>query len=70
MMNAPIEWRESTLGFPIDSGKSPKSQLHAHQAQTKRARIFLQMWHAGRQAHPANTGGVTPVAPSPLPRRP
>ncbi|WP_175770692.1 MULTISPECIES: alkene reductase [Burkholderia] len=32
----------------------------------KGARIFLQMWHAGRQAHPANTGGVTPVAPSAL----
>jgi N-ethylmaleimide reductase len=30
----------------------------------KGARIFLQMWHAGRQAHAANTGGVTPVAPS------
>lgn len=32
----------------------------------KGARIFLQMWHAGRQAHPANTGGVIPVAPSAL----
>ncbi|KWR90618.1 hypothetical protein RM96_08335 [Cupriavidus sp. IDO] len=32
----------------------------------KGARIFLQMWHAGRQAHPANTGGETPVAPSEL----
>lgn len=32
----------------------------------KGARIFLQMWHAGRQAHPANTGGDTPVAPSAL----
>ncbi|OUL71205.1 alkene reductase [Paraburkholderia hospita] len=32
----------------------------------KGARIFLQMWHAGRQAHPANTGGVTPLAPSAL----
>ncbi|WP_341314566.1 alkene reductase [Paraburkholderia sp. IMGN_8] len=32
----------------------------------KGARIFLQMWHAGRQAHPANTGGMTPVAPSAL----
>ncbi|WP_321932168.1 alkene reductase [Paraburkholderia guartelaensis] len=32
----------------------------------KGARIFLQLWHAGRQAHPANTGGVTPVAPSAL----
>jgi N-ethylmaleimide reductase len=30
------------------------------------ARIFLQLWHAGRQAHPANTGGETPIAPSPL----
>ncbi|KJK24366.1 NADH:flavin oxidoreductase [Burkholderiaceae bacterium 16] len=32
----------------------------------KGARIFLQIWHAGRQAHPANTGGETPVAPSAL----
>lgn len=32
----------------------------------KGARIFLQIWHAGRQAHPANTGGVTPIAPSAL----
>jgi N-ethylmaleimide reductase len=29
-------------------------------------RIFLQLWHAGRQAHPANTNGQTPVAPSAL----
>ncbi len=28
------------------------------------ARIFLQLWHAGRQAHPANIGGETPIAPS------
>jgi len=33
---------------------------------SKGARIFLQMWHAGRQAHPVNTGGTTPVAPSAL----
>lgn len=32
----------------------------------KGARIFLQMWHAGRQAHPANTGGQRPIAPSAL----
>lgn len=25
--------------------------------RSKGARIFLQMWHAGRQAHPANTAG-------------
>ena len=30
----------------------------------KGGRIFLQLWHAGRQAHPANIGGETPVAPS------
>ena len=35
-------------------------------AHAKGARIFLQMWHAGRQAHPADTCGVTPVAPSAL----
>jgi N-ethylmaleimide reductase len=28
--------------------------------------IFVQLWHAGRQAHPANTGGKSPVAPSAL----
>jgi len=33
---------------------------------SKGARIFLQMWHAGRQAHPSNTGGFRPVAPSSL----
>ncbi|MDR5837071.1 alkene reductase [Caballeronia sp. LZ034LL] len=33
---------------------------------SKGARIFLQMWHAGRQAHPGNTGGHWPVAPSAL----
>ncbi|NKJ45582.1 alkene reductase [Burkholderia sp. SG-MS1] len=30
----------------------------------KGGRIFLQLWHAGRQAHPANIGGEMPVAPS------
>lgn len=30
----------------------------------KGGRIFLQLWHAGRQAHPANIGQVRPVAPS------
>ncbi|WP_322103175.1 alkene reductase [Paraburkholderia sp. J41] len=28
------------------------------------ARVFVQLWHAGRQAHPANIGGAVPVAPS------
>ncbi|AOB30364.1 NADH:flavin oxidoreductase [Bordetella sp. H567] len=28
------------------------------------ARIFLQLWHGGRQAHPDNMGGELPIAPS------
>jgi N-ethylmaleimide reductase len=28
------------------------------------ARIFLQLWHGGRQAHPDNMNGALPVAPS------
>ncbi|MGU7785200.1 alkene reductase [Burkholderia sp. PU8-34] len=43
----------------VDGWKRVVDAVHA-----KGARIFLQLWHAGRQAHPANTGGVTPVAPS------
>lgn len=30
----------------------------------KGGRIFLQLWHVGRQSHVDMTGGVTPVAPS------
>lgn len=33
--------------------------VHAHGA-----RIFLQLWHGGRQAHPGNINGALPVAPS------
>lgn len=32
----------------------------------KGGRIFAQLWHAGRQAHVANTHGAIPVAPSAL----
>lgn len=28
------------------------------------ARIFLQLWHGGRQAHPDNMNGAIPIAPS------
>jgi len=28
------------------------------------ARIFLQLWHGGRQAHPDNMNGALPIAPS------
>ena len=30
-------------------------------------RIFLQLWHVGRQSHVDVTGGVPPVAPSAVP---
>lgn len=30
----------------------------------KGASIFLQVWHGGRQAHPGNSDGAQPVAPS------
>ena len=30
-------------------------------------RIFCQLWHCGRVAHPAMRGGELPVAPSPVP---
>ncbi|WP_175883364.1 alkene reductase [Burkholderia sp. BCC0044] len=48
-------------GEQVDGWARVIDAVHA-----KGARIFLQMWHAGRQAHPANTGGITPVAPSAL----
>jgi N-ethylmaleimide reductase len=43
----------------VDGWKRVTRAVHA-----KGARIFLQLWHAGRQAHPANTNGQTPIAPS------
>lgn len=33
----------------------------------KGGRIFLQLWHVGRQSHVDMTGGVPPVAPSAVP---
>lgn len=33
----------------------------------KGGRIFLQLWHVGRQSHVDMTGGATPVAPSVVP---
>ena len=33
----------------------------------KGGRIFLQLWHVGRQSHVDMTGGVAPVAPSEVP---
>ncbi|WP_341963923.1 alkene reductase [Pseudomonas sp. RC10] len=45
----------------VDGWRRVVDAVHA-----KGGRIFLQLWHAGRQAHPDNTKGVHPVAPSEL----
>jgi N-ethylmaleimide reductase len=50
--------------YTVDQARGWKRVVDAVHARG--GRIFLQMWHAGRQAHSANTGGVTPVAPSAL----
>lgn len=56
-VDAPGMWtREQVAGW-----KRVVDAIHA-----KGSHIFVQLWHAGRQAHPANTGGLTPVAPSAL----
>ncbi|WP_043287461.1 alkene reductase [Paraburkholderia oxyphila] len=56
-VDAPGMWtREQVAGW-----KRVVDAVHA-----KGSSIFVQLWHAGRQAHSANTGGLTPVAPSAL----
>jgi N-ethylmaleimide reductase len=50
--------------FTVDQAIGWKRVVNAVHA--KGGQIFLQMWHAGRQAHSANAGGATPVAPSAL----
>lgn len=56
-VDAPGMWtREQVAGW-----KRVVDAVHA-----KGSLIFVQLWHAGRQAHAANTGGLTPVAPSAL----
>lgn len=56
-VDAPGMWtREQVAGW-----KRVVNAVHA-----KGSPIFVQLWHAGRQAHAANTGGLTPVAPSAL----
>ncbi|OAJ55015.1 alkene reductase [Paraburkholderia ginsengiterrae] len=56
-VDAPGMWtRDQVAGW-----KRVVQAVHA-----KGGHLFVQLWHAGRQAHPANTGGLTPVAPSAL----
>ncbi|MBT2790146.1 alkene reductase [Paraburkholderia strydomiana] len=61
----------SPLGFAYVGAPGIFTEAHARgwrrvtdAVHAKGGRIFLQLWHAGRQAHPANIGGELPVAPS------
>ena len=61
----------SPLGFAYVGAPGIYTEAHTHgwrrvtdAVHAKGGRIFLQLWHAGRQAHPANIGGDLPVAPS------
>lgn len=61
----------SPLGFAYVGAPGVYTEAHARgwrrvtdAVHAKGGRIFLQLWHAGRQAHPANIGGELPVAPS------
>lgn len=46
----------------VEGWKKVTDAVHA-----KGGRIFLQLWHVGRQSHVDMTGGVPPVAPSVVP---
>jgi N-ethylmaleimide reductase len=55
--------------FPGSAGIYSDEQVEAWKKVTdavheKGGVIFLQIWHAGRAAHPDHIGGQTPVAPS------
>lgn len=48
----------------IEGWKSITSAVHA-----AGGRIYCQIWHCGRVAHPAMRNGASPVGPSPLPAK-
>lgn len=61
----------SPMGFAYVGAPGIYTEAHARgwrsvteAVHAKGGLIFLQLWHAGRQAHPANIGGAQPVAPS------
>ncbi len=58
-----------TLGYPNTPGIYNAEQIKAWKAVTdavhaKGGRIFTQIWHCGRVAHPTLNNGQLPVAPS------
>lgn len=59
------------MGGPFTPGIFSQEQAEGWKQVTesvhaKGGKIFLQLWHAGRVAHPDNIGGQQPVAPSPI----
>ncbi|HEY1862876.1 MAG TPA: alkene reductase [Roseiarcus sp.] len=58
VINGPGIWREDQ----IEGWRLVTDAVHRAQG-----RIFCQLWHCGRVAHPGMRGGALPVAPSPLP---
>jgi N-ethylmaleimide reductase len=58
VINGPGVWREDQI-----AGWREVTDA-VHQA---RGRIYCQLWHCGRVAHPDMRSGALPVAPSPLP---
>ncbi len=60
---------ENTSSFGADPGIYSPEQIEGWKLTTEAVhkadgRIFLQIWHAGRAAHPLLNGGKEPVAPS------
>ena len=56
-------------GYAWTPGMYSAEQVKGWQTVTSRVheaggKIFAQLWHVGRVSHPANTGGLQPVAPS------
>ena len=58
VINGPGIWREDQ----VQGWKRVTDAVH-----TAGGRIYCQLWHCGRVAHPDMRGGALPVAPSPLP---
>ncbi|AEE49031.1 alkene reductase [Haliscomenobacter hydrossis] len=59
------------MGGPFTPGVFSSEQAEGWKQVTEAVharggKIFLQLWHAGRVAHPDNIGGQQPVGPSPL----
>ncbi|WP_210338506.1 alkene reductase [Bradyrhizobium commune] len=58
VINGPGIWRADQ----IEGWRKVTNAVHA-----AGGRIYCQLWHCGRVAHPDMRGGALPVAPSPLP---